>query len=73
MTYASEDQVVKYLESLDQEVKALKTEVIRMCWYMRGGISYNEIMAMSNQEREIISEVIKKNLETTEKTKLPFF
>lgn len=44
-----------------------------MCWYMRGGISYNEIMAMSNQEREIISEVIKKNLETTEKTKLPFF
>lgn len=73
MTFTSEDQVIKYLESLDQEVKALKTEVIRMCWYMRGGISYNELMAMGSQEREIISEVIKKNIETTEKTKLPFF
>ena len=65
--------MIKYLESLDHEVKALKTEVIRMCWYMRGGISYNELMAMGSQEREIISEVIKKNIETTEKTKLPFF
>jgi hypothetical protein len=40
---------------------------------MRGGISYNELMALGSQEREIISEIIKKNLETTEKTKLPFF
>jgi hypothetical protein len=65
--------VVQYLESLDSEVKALKTELIRMCWFMRGGIGYNEIMAMSSHEREIIGEIIKKNIETTEKTKLPFF
>jgi len=44
-----------------------------MCWFMRGGVGYNEIMAMSSHEREIIGDIIKKNIETTEKTKLPFF
>lgn len=44
-----------------------------MCWYMRGGISYSELMAMSSTEREIIADIIKGNLETTKETKLPFF
>ena len=44
-----------------------------MCWYMRGGISYQEIMEMSQQERDIISNIIKSNLETTKETRMPFF
>jgi len=40
---------------------------------MRGGVSYSEIMKMSIQEREIISNIIKSNLDTTKETKLPFF
>jgi len=40
---------------------------------MRGGISYNEAHFLSFTEREIVSEIIKKNLETTKETKLPFF
>jgi len=40
---------------------------------MRGGISYNEAHYLSPTEREIISEIIKDNLETTKKTKMPFF
>lgn len=43
-----------------------------MCWYMRG-LSYAEGMHMSLEERTIISEIIKDNLETTKKTNLPFF
>jgi hypothetical protein len=65
--------MINYLESLDKEIRALKTEVIRMCWFMRGGIGYNELMGMGAQEREIISELIQQNIETTEKTRLPFF
>lgn len=64
---------MKFLEAHDKDVKALKQEVLRMCWYMRGGISYAELMAMSNSEREIIAEIIKSNLETTKETRLPFF
>jgi len=43
-----------------------------MCWYMRG-LSYDEAMNLSWDEREIIGEIIKENLETTKKTGLPFF
>lgn len=37
------------------------------------GMSYNEALMLSYDERMIISEIIKENLETTKKTKLPFF
>lgn len=40
---------------------------------MRGGAEYNDIMQMSSQERDAIAEIIKENLETTNKSKLPFF
>jgi hypothetical protein len=37
------------------------------------GLSYAEVMHMSWDEREIIAEIVKENLETTRKTGLPFF
>ena len=40
---------------------------------MRGGLSYTEAMNLSMQERDIISDIIKENLDTTKKTKMPFF
>ena len=43
-----------------------------MCWYMRG-LSYSEGMNLSFEEREIVAEIIKENLDTTKKTGLPFF
>lgn len=58
---------------MDQEAKQIKTEVLKLCWYMRGGVTYNEAMNMSNSEREAISNIIKENLETTKKSGLPFF
>lgn len=64
---------MRFLEAHDKDVKALKEEVLRMCWYMRGGLSYAEIMAMSSSERSIIADIIKSNLETTKETRMPFF
>jgi hypothetical protein len=40
---------------------------------MRGGVSYEDILNMSDQERVSINKIIEDNLETTDKTKLPFF
>ena len=40
---------------------------------MRGGINYTEAHIMSPNEREIVAEIIKDNLETTKKSKMPFF
>lgn len=37
------------------------------------GMSYSEAMAMSWEDRQIVGDIIKDNLETTKKSGLPFF
>lgn len=58
---------------MEREAKAIKSELMKLCWYMRGGLTYNEAMNLSMTERLIVSDLIKENLETTKKTQLPFF
>jgi len=66
-------EVRKIVDTLDQEAKQITSEVLKLCWYMRGGVTYSEVMNMSNFERESMSKLIKENLETTKKSGLPFF
>ena len=65
-------EILRESEQLDKEAKEIKREALKMCWYMRG-LSYAEVMHMSRDEREIVGEIIKENLETTKKSGLPFF
>jgi hypothetical protein len=65
-------EILQISEKMDKEVKAIKKDVLKMCWYMRG-LSYSEAMNLSWEEREIVGEIIKENLETTKKTGMPFF
>jgi hypothetical protein len=65
-------EILQYSDKLDKEAKGIKKDLLKMCWYMRG-LSYNEAMMMSYEERELIGEIIKENLETTKKSGLPFF
>ena len=67
------DLVEKYLDQLDKESKAFRDEALRMTWWMRGGISFDEAMLLCNQDRELINELIKENMEATKKSGLPFF
>jgi hypothetical protein len=62
---------VTLLEQYDRESKAIKEEALRFTWYMRGGLSYNEAVAMSPQERDMVSKIIDSNIKATEKTGLP--
>jgi hypothetical protein len=58
---------------MEKEAMSIRSEVLKLCWYMRGGLTYSEGMNLSGQEREIINTIIKENLETTKKSGLPFF
>ena len=58
---------------MDNSQKDLKHELVKISWYMRGGLSYSEAMALSPTEREIIAQLVKDNLETTKKTGRDFF
>ena len=65
-------EILEYSKQLDKETRAIKKEVLSICWYMRG-LSYSEGINLSNDERDIVAEIIKENLETTKKSGLPFF
>jgi len=58
---------------MDKGTKAIRQDLLKMTWYMRGGITYDEAANLSIQEREIINDIVKDNLETTKKSKMPFF
>jgi hypothetical protein len=40
---------------------------------MRGGLSYDDAMYLSQSDREIIGKIVKDNLETAKKSGMPFF
>ena len=69
----SNEEIVKLIDQFDKDSKAIRKDLLSMCWYMRGSISYDEAMMLSLEEREIISRIIKDNLETTKGSGLPFF
>lgn len=67
------DQISDVVDKMDQETTSIRQEAIKIAWYMRGGVSYDQALQLSIGERNGISELIKENLETTKKTGLPFF
>jgi hypothetical protein len=65
--------LVELVAEYESDVRKIKQNILKMCWYMRGGVTYSELMDMSVQERNIISKIIEENLETTKKSGLAFF
>jgi hypothetical protein len=61
------------VDAMEKETRDIRLDVLKLCWYMRGGITYDEAMQMSREERDIISEIVKENLDTTKRSGLPFF
>lgn len=58
---------------MEQEADELRRQSLKMSWYMRGGLSYDDVLSLSHRERTMVSGIIKDNLETTKNSKLPFF
>jgi hypothetical protein len=67
------DAVAKYVDGMDGEINEIRLEALRMAWYMRGGLSYDQLLQLSISERKLIGQIIKDNMETTKKSGLPFF
>lgn len=67
------EQIVSELNRYEKDTKAIKEEILRICWYMRGSISYDDGMLLSNDEKSIINKIVNENIEITKKTGLPYF
>jgi hypothetical protein len=61
------------VKRLDTESKALKKELYKLAWFMRGALSVEQAYMLDIADREIIAEIVKENVETTKETGLPFF
>jgi hypothetical protein len=71
--YLDIDGINKVVKEFEKDTKAIKDELYRICWYMRGSISISESYQLSLEDREIIAKIIEDNLNTTKETHLPFF
>jgi hypothetical protein len=67
------EQIAAMVEAMEKESNDIKQEAIKMAWYMRGGITYEQALQLNATERKTVSALIKDNLETTKKSGLPFF
>ena len=68
-----DSEIVAHLKDFDNQSKNLKLELMKICWFMRGGMSWNEALNLSPDERSIASQLVKENMETAKKTGQPFF
>jgi hypothetical protein len=67
------EEINQIVTQYEEESKALKKELFRLCWFMRGGLTVEQAYMLEPEDRVIISEIIKDNLEVTKESKLPFF
>jgi len=67
------EQILKEAKNLDNEVKQIKLNLLKLCWHMRGSVTMDDMFVTSHEDREIMSKIVEDNIETTKKTGLPFF
>lgn len=67
------EQIQKLIEGMEKECRTLKKNAWMQSWYSRGGMSYEDALNLSTEERNMVNEIIDENLETTKKTQMPFF
>jgi len=70
---SNSEQIATLVDGMEKESNLIRQEALQLCWYMRGGLSYDQALQLSVGERKIINEIVKGNLETTKKSGLPFF
>ena len=67
----SNSDIEQYIKQIDGEAKQLKDEIFRISWYMRGGVtSYELFHVYSHEDRTIINNIIKDNIEATKASRL---
>lgn len=61
------------VQKMENESKAIRRNIYKMAWFMRGSVNVEQLFSMDIADQEILAELIKENLETTKESGLPFF
>jgi hypothetical protein len=71
--YLDNDGIDRVVKEYEKDTKALREDLIKICWYMRGGITISEAFLLTMDDRMLVNNLIEANLETTKTSGLPFF
>lgn len=67
----SNSDIEKLVESMELETKKIKDEIFRISWYMRGGVNSADLFHLySYEDRQIMNNIIKDNIEATKNAKI---
>lgn len=62
-------EIESIIDQYETAQKALKDDMYRLVWYMRGGVSYQDIMYhIDVSDKAILNGIIKENWENTNKS-----
>lgn len=67
------DGINKLVQEYEKDTKAIKDNLYRLCWFMRGSLSVSEAYLLTHEDQEIIGKIIEGNLEIAKNSQLPFF
>ena len=68
----TDSEIEEYLVGLDDEISKFKEDLFRISWYMRGGVTVNDLLHIySFEDRDMIYEIINDNIKTTQDTRMP--
>lgn len=68
----SPSQIEEYLIRLENEIKEFKLELAKISWFMRGGVTMQELLHFYSQDdRSAMYEVIKENIDITKQAQMP--
>jgi hypothetical protein len=56
---------------MENEKKNIKADLYKICWYMRGSITFDDAFYLTAEDKEIIGKIVKENIEATKNTKMP--
>ena len=63
----------KEVTDLENSAKELRHNILKLVWYMRGGVTLSEAYEMGPEDRDMVKKIVEDNMETTKKSGLPFF
>lgn len=53
---------------MDKESREIVDTLVSLCWYMRGGLNIEDAYNTTHDERVSMSQLIKRNIETSKET-----
>ena len=63
----SNPEIERLIKDYEKNIAELKTVVAQICWYMRGGVNYSQLMEMSNRDFKYFNNVVEDNIELSKK------